>query len=42
MKQKLYMDIERLKPDYTDGFQVGDKIILQEKIDGALEEKSKW
>ena len=27
------MDIERLKPDYVDGFQVGDKIILQEKID---------
>lgn len=35
MKQKHYMDIERLKPDYVDGFHVGDKIILQEKIDGA-------
>ena len=35
MKQKHYMDIERLKPDYADGFNVGDKIILQEKIDGA-------
>ena len=35
MKQKHYMDIERLKPDYVDGFQVGDKIIPQEKIDGT-------
>ena len=29
------MDIERLKPDYADGFQVGEQIILQEKIDGT-------
>lgn len=28
------MDIERLKPAYTDGFEVGDEIVLQEKIDG--------
>ena len=35
MKQKHYMDIERLNPDYADGFQVDDKIILQEKIDGT-------
>ena len=35
MKQKKYMDIERLKDKYTDGFQVGDHIVVQEKIDGA-------
>lgn len=35
MKQKHYMDIERLKPNYADGFNVGDKIVIQEKIDGA-------
>lgn len=35
MKQKHYMDIERLKEKYADGFQVGDYIVVQEKIDGA-------
>lgn len=35
MKQKHYMDIERLKPNYADGFNAGDKIVIQEKIDGA-------
>ncbi|MBQ9657241.1 MAG: RNA ligase family protein [Clostridia bacterium] len=35
MKQKHYMNIERLKPDYADGFRVGDKIVVQEKVDGA-------
>nr|WP_051464596.1 RNA ligase family protein [Clostridium sp. 12(A)] len=29
------MDIERLKEKYADGFQVGDHIVVQEKIDGA-------
>lgn len=29
------MDIERLKDKYVDGFQPGDNIIVQEKIDGA-------
>lgn len=35
MEQKKYMDIERLKDKYVDGFQPGDHIIVQEKIDGA-------
>lgn len=35
MEQKSYMDIQRLKPTFADGFQVGDMIIVQEKIDGA-------
>lgn len=35
MEQKKYMDIERLKDKYIDGFQKGDYIIVQEKIDGA-------
>lgn len=35
MKQKKYMDIERLKNKYVDGFKKGDYIIVQEKIDGA-------
>lgn len=35
MEQKKYMDIERLKEKYIIGFQKGDHIIVQEKIDGA-------
>ena len=35
MEQKKYMDIERLKDKYVDGFVQGDDIIVQEKIDGA-------
>ena len=35
MNQKHYMDIERMKPAFVDGFDVGDKIVIQEKIDGA-------
>lgn len=35
MVQKKYMDIERLKPAFVDGFDVGDEIVIQEKIDGA-------
>lgn len=35
MIQKKYMDIERLKPAFVDGFNVGDEIVIQEKIDGA-------
>lgn len=35
MEQKKYMDIERLKDKYVDGFQPRDHIIVQEKIDGA-------
>lgn len=32
---KKYMDIGRLKPRDLDGFEVGDLIYVQEKIDGA-------
>lgn len=35
MEQKKYMDIERLKPAFADGFEKGDIIVVQEKIDGA-------
>lgn len=35
LEQKKYIDIERLKDKYIDGFQPGDHIIVQEKIDGA-------
>lgn len=35
MEQKKYIDIERLKDKYVDGFQPGDNIVVQEKIDGA-------
>ena len=35
VKQKKYMDIERLKPAFAEGFEVGDDIVIQEKIDGA-------
>lgn len=35
MEQKKFMDIERLKDKYVDGFRKGDYIIVQEKIDGA-------
>lgn len=35
MEQKRFIDIERIKSNYADGFCVGDHIIIQEKIDGA-------
>lgn len=35
MNQKSYMDIQRLNPAFSDGFQRGDRIVVQEKIDGA-------
>lgn len=35
MTQKHYMDITHLKPALADGFQAGDEVIIQEKIDGA-------
>lgn len=35
MKQKKFMDIERFKTAFEEGFRVGDHIVLQEKIDGA-------
>ena len=35
MNQKHYMDIQRMQPSFCDGFERGDHIIIQEKIDGA-------
>ncbi len=35
MKHKSFMDIERYKTSFNDGFKKGDHIIIQEKIDGA-------
>lgn len=35
MEHKKFMDIQRIKNGLTDGFHVGDSIIIQEKIDGA-------
>lgn len=35
MEQKKFMDIERLKDKYAEGFRKGDYIVVQEKIDGA-------
>ena len=35
MTHKKYMDIQRIKPEYADGFNIGDYIVIQEKIDGA-------
>ena len=35
MKQKHYMDIQHLSTSFADGFEKGDHIIIQEKIDGA-------
>ena len=35
MKHKKFIDIERFKSTFTDGFAVGDEIYIEEKIDGA-------
>lgn len=36
MEQTRFMDIQRLKKqDFADGFRPGDKIVLQEKVDGS-------
>ncbi len=35
MEHKKFMDIERFKENYANGFQAGDHILIQEKIDGA-------
>lgn len=32
MEHKKFMDIQRIKPNIISGFDVGDKIIIQEKI----------
>lgn len=35
IEHKKFMDIQRIKPEYADGFTVGDCIVIQEKIDGV-------
>lgn len=35
IKHKSYMDINRFATKYADGFEVGDSIVIQEKIDGS-------
>lgn len=35
MQQKKFMDIQRLKDQFVDGFRPGDMIVVQEKIDGS-------
>lgn len=35
MNHKKFMDIERFKESFADGFQKGDHIIIQEKLDGS-------
>lgn len=35
MIHKKFMDIQRIKPEYANGFSVDDYIVIQEKIDGC-------
>lgn len=35
MQQKKFMNIQRLKDQFVDGFRPGDMIVVQEKIDGS-------
>lgn len=35
MQHKKFMDIQRIKEGIVENFQVGDKIVIEEKIDGA-------
>ena len=35
MEMKKYLDIERLKDKYADGFKIGEHIVITEKLDGA-------
>lgn len=35
MEQKKFMNISRLKESYEKGFQPGDMIVIQEKVDGS-------
>ena len=34
MEQKKFMDIQALRPNNSQGFEVGDHVVIQEKIDG--------
>lgn len=35
MQHKKFMDIQRIKEGIVENFKVGDKIVIEEKIDGA-------
>lgn len=35
MEQKKFMDIQALRPNNSQGFEVGDYVVIQEKIDGS-------
>lgn len=35
MKQKKFMDIQRIKEGFVDGFRINDMIVVQEKVDGS-------
>lgn len=35
MKQKKFMDIQRIKEGFIDGFRTNDMIVVQEKVDGS-------
>lgn len=35
MNHKKFMDIQRIKENYAEGFHKGDYVVIQEKIDGA-------
>lgn len=35
MKQKKFMDIQRIKEGFVDGFRTNDMIVVQEKVDGS-------
>ena len=35
MTHKKFMDIQRIKENYVEGFHKGDEIVIQCKIDGA-------
>lgn len=39
MIHKKFMDIQRIKPEYANGFSVDDYIVIQEKIDGCNKEE---
>lgn len=35
MEHKKFMDIQRLKEGFANGFRPGDEIVVQEKFDGS-------
>lgn len=35
MEQKKFIDIQRLKDKYAEGFSIGERIVCQEKLDGS-------